>query len=130
MMLRRAAAITAGLAMAAGVGLVGVGTASAVTPASLHIQNGATWTIETNEGGCEQDVFASNGTFVSDDYGDSGTWSGGVHTIKLKWTAGNDAGLKFHGTYTPTATPKQFTGSFGGTGVGSSGELIKGALGC
>ena len=51
-MLRRAAAITAGLAMATAFGLAGAAVASAAAPA-LKIKPGATWTIEVNGGGCE-----------------------------------------------------------------------------
>jgi hypothetical protein len=50
--LRRAAVVAAGLAMATSLGLAGAGTASAAAPA-LKIKPGATWTIEINRGGCE-----------------------------------------------------------------------------
>lgn len=55
-------------------------------------------------GGCEQLVFASNGTFAAMNptlNGDTGTWSGGKSTITVDWTGGLDAGLVFSGTFVP-----------------------------
>ena len=128
-MLRRGAVIAAGLALAASFGLAGVGTASAAAPA-LKIQNGATWTIELNGGECQLDHFSSQGTFASPDpefQGDAGTWSGGGPTITMKWTAGDDTGLKFKGTFTRQPV-KEYLGKFGGIAKGSTGQLVKGAV--
>ncbi len=132
-MLRRAAVIAAGLALAGSLGLAGAGAASAAAPA-LKIHNGATWTVEVNDGGCEQGVFASNGTF-STPYdplfrGDAGKWSGGGGTIKMKWTAGSDRGLTFQGSFTKTPA-KEYVGQYGGIDAGATGQLVKGAVaGC
>lgn len=129
-MLRRAAAIATGLAMATSFGIAGAGTAAA--PA-LKVHNGATWTIEVNEGGCQLDVLHSNYRFSSPDgqfNGDAGTWSGGGKTIRMKWTAGSDVGLKFQGTFTSTPV-KEYVGTFGGIAAGDTGQLVKGAVpGC
>ncbi len=130
-MLRRAAVFAAGLSMAAGFGLAGVGTASAVTPAN-HITSGHYWTIEVNGGGCEQDLMAASTFTTPNDpqyNGDAGKYSQTATTVKMKWTAGNDAGLKFKGTY--QSAGHEFVGSFGGIGAGDTGQLVKGAVaGC
>ncbi len=102
-MLRRAAVIAAGLAMATSFGLAAVGAASAAAPA-LHIKPGAIWTIKekANGGGCEQEKFAANGIFhaaTSHGGNDAGTWSGGRSTIHMSWTAGGDAGIAFKGNF-------------------------------
>jgi hypothetical protein len=55
--------------------------------------------------------------------GDAGTLSGGVITVTMKGTAGNDLGLTFHGTFTRSV--KGYSGKFGGRAVGTgswSGE--------
>ena len=101
MNVRRMGVMAAGLVTATSLVLAGAGAASAATPA-LKIKAGAVWTVKENGGGCEQDVFASNGSFSSADAhgaGDAGTWSGGKSTIKMTWTTGGDAGLIFSGTF-------------------------------
>jgi hypothetical protein len=120
MIMRRAALIAAGLVMAAGVGVAGAGTASAT---ELKIHNDAVWTMRTSDGGCELEQFASNGTFTSGGHndGDAGKWSGGEGTIKMTWTTGDAAGLKFKGTY----AAKAYSGSL--NQPGGTGELLKGA---
>jgi hypothetical protein len=132
MMLRRATVFAAGLTVATSFALGGAGGASATVPA-LKIRPGATWTIVANGGGCQLDVFAANYTFTSPDpqyHGDAGTWSGGGSTIKMKWTAGDNTGLTFKGTFTTTPV-KEYVGSFGGLGGGFTGALLKGAVpGC
>ena len=98
-MLRRAAAIATGLAMATSFGIAGAGMASAAVP-TLKVHNGATWTIEVNGNGCQLDVFHSNYRFFSPEpqyHGDAGTWSGGGKTIKMKWTAGDNVGPEVPG---------------------------------
>ena len=129
-MLRRAAAITAGLAMATACGLAGAGTASAAAPA-LKIKPGATWTIEVNGGGCELEVFnTTTHHFTSDAGGDKGTWSGGGSTVGMTWKHGADAGLKFSGTFVVGSSPKEYTGSFS-VNFRNTGQLVKGAVaGC
>lgn len=75
-MLRRAAAIAAGIAMTASVGLAGACAASAASPA-LHIANGSKWTIEPNNAACGIETFTPTHKFTSDLFHDEGTWSGG-----------------------------------------------------
>ena len=120
MILRRVTLIGAGLAMATSIGLTGAGSASAT---GLKIHNNSVWTMRTSDGGCELEEFGSNGTFTSggNNNGDAGTWSGGEATIKMKWTAGGAAGLKFKGHY----AAKVYSGSL--NQPGGTGELIKGA---
>ena len=127
MMLRQAAMTLAGLAMAAGFGLAGAGAASAAAPA-LKVKPGSHWTLEYHgvegTGGCEVDTMASNGTFTSDLFGDSGTWSGGGATITVTWTAGDDNGVVFTGRFTKTPR-KEYRGSLN---TGDSGLFIKGVV--
>lgn len=104
MKIRRAVAVATGLAMATTFGLAGTGVATAAAPA-LHVHNGSQWTAEFgDQGGCEVDTFASNGTFTGHD-GDAGTWSGGGKTLSMTWTMGPAKGLGFRGTF--TKTPKE-----------------------
>jgi hypothetical protein len=127
-LMRRQAAIFAGLALTASFGLAGAGTASAAAPA-LHVHNGASWTIEVKGAGCEAEVFHSNGTFASPD-GDAGTWSGGGSTINMVWTAGAISGLKFSGHFVSTTHPVEYKGSLSGLRTGRA-NLVKGAVaGC
>ena len=128
-MLRRAAVIAAGLAMATSFGFAGAGMASAAAPA-LKIKPGAIWSMEYNVGSnpCLQNHFEvtskTSGGFNDEDF-DQGTWSGGGSTIKMKWTAGTFEGWTFKGTYTTTPV-KEYVGSFGGGGAGVTGQLVKG----
>jgi hypothetical protein len=140
MILRRAALVAAGLAMSAGVGLAGVGTASAAgggltgtansvaaaAPATKHLTPG-TWTVKVHLAGCEVISIATNGTFTADKFSDSGVWAGGGNSVALSWTAGSDTGLLFSGAYQATS-PVSYKGSYGGSGFGLKGSLVKGAL--
>jgi hypothetical protein len=112
-MLRRVSVLTAGLAMTAGVGLLGVGTASAVSP-ELHIKPGAQWTFFPMGGGCEVDTFnTTTNTFTSDHDGDEGTWTGGGLTIKMMWTAGPEKRSTFKGSFMKASkTAVYYTGTF------------------
>jgi hypothetical protein len=129
-MLRRVAALVAGLAMTASVGLIGVGSASAASPTSIN--NGSHWTLEVNGGTCEIFKFSTtNHTFSTTEFGgDNGKWSvPAPNKVKMKWTGGNDAGLTFKGTY--HSSVKEYSGSFGGIGFGLTGLLVKGSVpGC
>jgi hypothetical protein len=122
-MLRRIAVLGAGLAMVACFGLAGVGTASAAAPDL--IKNDTAWTIKVNGAGCEVETFnTSKGTFSSlNGTGDAGTFTQTATTVKMKWTAGGDTGLKFTGT---KASATKYKGKFGGIGVGLTGQLVKG----
>ena len=127
-MLRRLAVLTAGLAMAASVGLTGAAGASAASPAA--ITNGSRWTLEdNNSGGCEVETFSTaTQTFTSDLGGDSGTWSvPAPNKVKMKWMAGSDAGTTFKGVFA-SAPAKEYVGAFGGIEAGSTGQLVKGAV--
>ncbi len=123
-MLRRIAILAAGLTMTASGGLIGVGAASAVSPA-LHIEPGSGWRAEPISGGCELDVFSPWGTFSSED-GGGGTWSGGGETVRMKWTRGTK-GLTFEGTFTPSAHGYlDYEGKFSIYGYVFKGQLAKG----
>jgi hypothetical protein len=112
--------------MAVSLGLSG-GVASATAPA-LKVQPGSRWTLEDHgiehTGGCEIDTMRANGTFTSDLFGDSGTWSGGGRTITMTWTAGSDSGVTFSGTFTRTPV-KEYSGSLS---TGDLGVLVKGIV--
>jgi hypothetical protein len=126
-MIRKTAVIVAGLAMAASVGLVGAGTASAAAPA-LHIANDSKWTVEIDTGGCEVTTFHSNFTWKSDvPGGDAGIWKGGGSTLKMKWLAGADAPLVFKGTFT-TSPRKEYKGAYSGVGPGFNGQVVEGVV--
>ena len=116
-----------GLAMLTGtLGLWGATGAWGAVP---HAGNNTEWTLEVNPGTCEVDTFLANGTFSAPaSGGESGTWSGGGPTVKMKWTSGTNAGLKFKGTWTHTPT-KEYGGTFGGIGAGQTGQLVKGFVG-
>jgi ribonuclease E len=143
MILRRAALMAAGLAMAGSAGLVGASTASAATNTGLVGASAAsaatnagllgTYTLEVTGGGCEV-ISASNGSFTADAFGDSGITAGGGNakvggaSVALYWTAGGDTGLLFSGAKVSSTTWK---GNFGGFGAGLKGKLVKGAVsGC
>jgi hypothetical protein len=130
MILRRVALIAAGLAMATGVGLAGVTTASAATPHAKQNITPGNWTLFVTGAGCEVDSFTSSGTFSTTEFGgDAGNWAGGGSAIALAWTAGSDTGLLFSGTYIKSSN--SFRGKFGGFGFGLSGKLVQGArAGC
>ncbi len=130
-MLRGVAALVTGFAMMASFGILGVGTASAASPVH-HIRPGSIWSGVTKgeRSYCEQLTFSPNGTFTSDKYNDSGTWTGGGTTITVNWTMGTSSSGTFTGTlrkgpvaeYRGTAQFKHFTFSF---------KLVEGALaGC
>jgi hypothetical protein len=129
---RRAAMVVTGLAMAASLGLAGAGLASASAPA-LKIKPHSTWTLELGGGstGCEVETFNTiTHHWTSDAASDKGTWSGGGSTISMVWKKGANAGLTFSGTFA-TSPAKEYTGSFGGSVVGLTGQLVKGAVsGC
>jgi hypothetical protein len=119
---------TAGFVIVAGVlGLFGTSGAWGAAPTASHINNGSEWTIEVNPKTCEVGTFTSNGTFSFQASGDSGTWTGGGATVKMKWTGGTDAGLKFKGTWGTTPV-KEYAGTFGGVGAGDTGQLVKGSV--
>ncbi len=129
-MLRRAAVITAGLAMATSFGLASATIASAAVP-TLKIKPNATWTFEVTGAGCEQETFNTvTHHFISDLAGDKGTWSGGGGTtVSMSWTAGGDAGVNFFGRFVSTTKPVEYKGpiSAGGATQGHA-KLVKGAV--
>lgn len=122
-MVRRLTLMTAGLAAVTILGLAG--TASAETPA-LHVKSGGVWTAEVKHAGCEIVTFGAHKTFTGDMGGDTGTYTGGGQSISMKWTAGEAAGLTFSGTF--SKSDDEFTGSYGGSGSGEKGQLVKGKV--
>lgn len=133
MVTRRSVMVATGIAMATSLGLAGAGATSAAAPA-LKIKAGAVWTLEGNEGGpCEQEVFASNGTFsAATKHGadDAGTWSGGKSSIEMIWTAGANAGdWTYNGTF--RSARQYFKGTFfAGPQIVGGKLLHKAVSGC
>ena len=125
-MVRRLAVFAVGLAMSAGISLGWDGATSAATP-ELHIEPGSTWLAEPRPGGCELEIFSSNGTFVSEFGGAAGTWSGGGATIHMNWTR-RIKGLSFHGSFTLSVRGghPEYEGKFSYEGYVFKGRLIHG----
>ena len=125
---KRAATVATGVAIAASVGLGGAEDGSAAAPA-LKIKAGAIWTLKEHApGGCEQVVFASNGTFSAAN-GDAGQWVGGKSTITMLWTTGVDAGVSCGGSYISSQNIYKGTVTAGGISIG--GKLVhKTVSGC
>ncbi len=114
--------------MVISVGLAGVGAASAASP-TPHIKCcGYPWTIKVKGGWCEVDTMSGDHAFFADSYGDSGGWQYGTSIVKMDWFAGVHTGWKFHGTWSRAS--KAYIGSFGGTGNGFTGKLVKGVAPC
>jgi hypothetical protein len=118
--------IAAGVAaVAMSLGLAGAGVASAASPVTGHIKAGSDWSLAMNDGSCEIEHFASNGTFISPD-GGSGGWRQTATTVIMKMNYGLFSGLKFKGTY--VAHRFEFSGKFkdaSGAVVGT-GDLYAG----
>jgi hypothetical protein len=129
-MLRRAAVITAGLAMAASFGLAGAGVASAAAPA-LKIKPNAIWTFEIKGNSCDQEKFdTATHTFFSPHHGDAGTWQfGDGSAILMIWTSPQSlSGHNFGGRFVSTTTPVEYKGSFNGDPIALRAKLVKGAV--
>ena len=48
----------------------------------------------------------------------------------MVWKRGNDAGLRFNGTFSKSPV-KEYVGKMGGIGTGFTGQVVKGAVpGC
>jgi hypothetical protein len=133
---RRTTSLAVGLILV--VSTLGVLSSSAAwaTPLATHVKSGSEWTLEMPVVGCEIDTLASNGTFTSTESGGGGgSWSGaGGATIKLKWTTGTDAGLKFTGAWTKSPV-KEYAGSLAGVGADANAaaspmgaQLLKGTV--
>lgn len=134
-MARRASLVAAGTAMVAGLGLAGAGAATAAAPA-LKIKPGAIWTFQARGPQyipCEQEVFASNGTFTEKNTrfgshdGSSGTWTGGKSSIALVWTAGLDDGQVFGGSL--TSSQREYKGSVIYHSINENARLLHKAVG-
>ena len=124
---RRAALVATGVAMAASLGLAGTGAASATAPA-LHVKSGSQWTfIQEGGGGCEVDFFAGNHQFANDQ-GDTGDYTVSGQKIIMSWNSGIIAGGVFKGTL----TSGKYTGTLHGPlGVKITSKLVPGArAGC
>ena len=129
-MTQRVAMAAAGIAMVTSLGLSGAGTASAAAapapaPAGNHIQDDVQWTVSFNSAKRCQRVFFFTTThkFRSGTVqGDKGAWTGGGSKITMVWKHGPDAGLTFSGTF--NQSPEEFSGTFGGTDAGDTGDVI------
>jgi hypothetical protein len=127
-MVRRAAMVASGLALATSLGLTGAGMASATVPA-LKIKPGAIWTLEVRHGACEHDTFdLTFHQFTSDRYGDGGVWSSGGSTINMIWTVGASSGVTFSGDFVSTTTPVEYKGSLNDGGAIIKTKVVKGAV--
>jgi hypothetical protein len=101
----------------------GGASSSAVSPAK--VKPGSEWTIEVdvpNDNSCEVITFADGGLFTGDLFSDQGTYSVTGTKLKMTWTSGDSAGLKFKGTY--NAAKKRYKGTFGGYAKGDKGQLV------
>ena len=133
-MLRRAAVLMAGLAMATTFGLAGAGMASAAAPA-LKVKNSALWTFEVTAqvGGqaCEQEKFnATTHHFkaVNSEL-EKGTWTGGgSKVITMTWTHGQNIGAEFNGTFVVGSSPQEYSGIVSKNIGIAEGLLVKGAV--
>jgi hypothetical protein len=123
---RRAAMVASTIAIATSFGLTGAGMASAAAP--LTIKPFSIWTLEVRGAACENVQFDRGHVFVSDLYGDAGSWSGGNSTIALTWTSGVDVGVTFRGRLVSATKPVEYKGPFGGVFAGNHGKLIKGVV--
>jgi hypothetical protein len=123
-MLPRIALVSTGLAVALCVGLTGTGVVSAAAPA-LHIKPGSQWTEEVDTGACAVLNFQSNFT-VTDNESNSGTWTGGRSTLRIKWTAGGLTNTTFEGTFTKVPVT-EYVGIFH-VGPRLAGQVVKGVV--
>ena len=125
-MMRRAAAIAAGLAMATTFGLAGAGMASAASP-GLKIKPNAIWTLEVKNGPCDEVQFNGPTTFVGVHTSEVGTWSGGGSKISMVWPGD----VTFHGHFVSTTKPVEYKGSLSVGAATVKAKVVKGAVaGC
>ena len=121
---RRATMAVTGVALATSLGLAGAGVATAAKT-TLHVKNGSKWNVQILGSGCDIATFKSSGTFTTNPSTGTGTWSGGSASLIMKWTAGNDSGLKFKGTY--VSSSKEYSGTISGSGGSLAATVVKGS---
>lgn len=121
--MRRMMVMTAGLALAATMGLTGVAGAAPAAP-TTHVKPGSMWTNEVTGEGCEIETFGTGHSFTSD-LGDAGVYVGGGTKITEVWTAGGADGLVFKGNW--VAARGDYAGTFREDGISTPGRLVPGA---
>lgn len=111
-----------GLALSAGLALVGIAAAPAGA-AILHVKPGQQWTSYVNgsPGDCEVETMEAGHMFVetSGVQSDVGTYTGGGETITLTYTGGDAAGLVVTGRWNRLAKDYKTTLSGIETGTGT-----------
>jgi hypothetical protein len=125
--MRRLAMASGALAVAAT--LVTTGGFGGIASASVHhVQPGTVWTIELNQLNCEIQTIHAGNTWVSDLFGDAGTYRGGARTFSETWTSGAiDAGTTFSGRW--HRATQSYVGVFhGGLRNGVTGQLVSGVV--
>ncbi len=130
MKIRQAAAVAAGLALAASFGLAGGGAASAASPA-LHVGGKyPLWTLEVKGAGCEVYQFQTEPqeAFFGD-HGDVGLWSGGEAKIIMYFQDNPDHNPIFTGHFDSSTTPVEYNGSLSqSSGSHKSAKLVRGSV--
>ena len=128
-MLRRAAVITAGLAMATSFGLAGAGVASAAAP-TLKIKPNAIWTLEvkhmgvTRRNSTRPHTRSSRPITATLEPGSSAT----ARRSDDLDEAGGMSGHNFGGRFVSTTTPVEYKGSYNGDPIALKAKLVKGAV--
>ncbi len=84
------------------------GIAIGNVPMVEHVTPGGSWTLQVESGFCEVQTFHMGGTWTADNYGDTGTWTGGGKTLDENFTGGEDAGGCIATTYSKTS--KDYSG--------------------
>ena len=103
--MRRVALMAAGLSLIATLGLAG--PASAKARKRTPLKPGEVWTIlpgvylayPLHGRACEQITVGPNHTWTANELGDAGTYTNHKKKVALDWTAGEDRGLIFTGTW-------------------------------
>lgn len=121
--MKRYVAATAMLAMVMTLGSSGMAQAAG----RRHIRPGGVWTLTVGGGGCEVQTFGSGHTWVSDRFGDAGTYTGGLGKITetFSMTSG-DAGAVFKGPWEKSDLDYKGTITFSDASTASA-TLTKGA---
>ena len=126
-MVRRVAVLAAGLAMTAGVGLAGVGAASAAATPKLHL-TATPWTFKVDHSTfCEVLNFNLQNLMFSSPNGDHGNWAGGGSTLALAWTGGPDSGLLFSGSF--VSSSMSYKGSLNDLSQSDKAKVVQGSVG-
>jgi YVTN family beta-propeller protein len=88
------------------------GLAIGNVPRVEYVKPGSPWTLQVETGFCEVQTFNMGGTWTADDYGDTGTWTGGGKSMDEEFTEGGNAGGYIATTYSKTSKDYSGTGFF------------------